>query len=716
MIRLLFGLMVLGVVANIVGCGGVSETDMRKYAIRRPKDDEDDDTKPNVPSAPTPNRPAPNAGATPNGNSPVATAPSPTSPNPTSPNTPTAAPGAPAPNAGNASSVDSSVSDTRQPDPSLSITQRRQMTIDNMRRITRAIEAYREANGTYPPRAICTKGGHPLLSWRVLLLPTLGYQSLYDQFKLDEPWDSLHNQPLVKLIPSVFQSPDRFDTSTNYLVPVAGTAAFSGTKGKHPRRWEDGIRNIAILLEVDDTHSVPWSAPNDLELNLRQPTMGLGGLRADGFFVGWGGGQVGRVAADVSPRDAKAMFTVDGGETFSSASISRAANATPLVTGPRPGVNRPPVTVAANQPSNAGPVGVAPPPPAAVSNPGFTYVPPGGGASGADSLLSKAIIARDAELNNDAYRLILAAYVTGEPVQVAYQWFPTLRRPALAVRFGAGVSYAGTQSDSVRNQFRTNSNTEGRRDARSQLNSVVGDLTDPVFDQLTQFKPIVPPMLSQPSPRQRRNNRRLALNMGPHVEVIGEGDRNTLIRAAMQAQVDVLLYFDVSERATRTNKKSKSVKFSVIDVWRGRDLLAPQEVNYLRREMADTNALYEDPIDKIAENFRRFLTDKLRGEPIPPALRETHAKKRVVSLARRRVPDPLSVLAEVKFYRDAGLLSVQDQMTAYQQILRNEAAGTELLAGGPNERQTAIREWIPVISPETVLRAQRGYGGDDDDD
>jgi len=271
MIRLLKGLMVLSLIATIVGCGGVSENDMRKYAIRRPKDDEDETPKkPNV-ATPSPavarantSGPQAGSGAAPVAAAPVAAAPAAgnASPGPSNTVVPGGTALAPPPpgslGGGVNADVDPSVSDTKQPDANLSISERRQMTIDNMQRITRAIEAYREANGSYPPRAIFSKGGQPMLSWRVLLLPTLGYQALYDKFKLNEPWDSINNAPLVKMIPSVFQSPDRFDTSTNYLVPVGNTCAFSGTRGNHPRRWEDGIpREAAAEKTLPTNHQRP---------------------------------------------------------------------------------------------------------------------------------------------------------------------------------------------------------------------------------------------------------------------------------------------------------------------------------------------------------------------------------------------------------------------------------------------------------------------------
>ena len=48
------------------------------------------------------------------------------------------------------------------------------------------------------------ESGRELLSWRVFLLPYLGEEALYKQFRLNEPWDSPHNRTLVDKMPAVF--------------------------------------------------------------------------------------------------------------------------------------------------------------------------------------------------------------------------------------------------------------------------------------------------------------------------------------------------------------------------------------------------------------------------------------------------------------------------------------------------------------------------------
>src|SRR5262249_37697091 len=48
------------------------------------------------------------------------------------------------------------------------------------------------------------KDEKPLLSWRVAILPYIGEEELYKQFRLDEPWDSENNKKLIVKMPKVF--------------------------------------------------------------------------------------------------------------------------------------------------------------------------------------------------------------------------------------------------------------------------------------------------------------------------------------------------------------------------------------------------------------------------------------------------------------------------------------------------------------------------------
>src|SRR4051794_8582362 len=74
----------------------------------------------------------------------------------------------------------------------------------SLKRIGLALHSYHDVNGRLPPAVVYGKDGRPLYSWRVLLLPYLEEELLYRQFKQDEPWDSKHNQALVKETPRCY--------------------------------------------------------------------------------------------------------------------------------------------------------------------------------------------------------------------------------------------------------------------------------------------------------------------------------------------------------------------------------------------------------------------------------------------------------------------------------------------------------------------------------
>ena len=124
--------------------------------------------------------------------------------------------------------------------------------------------------------------------WRVHLLPSLEQSELYKQFHLDEPWDSPHNRSLIARMPPVYDNPNRpKDGKTNYLVPVGRGTVFDGDSGIALDDIKDGSRNTVLLVEADEDRAVPWTKPDDLDVNLDRPMDGLGHFRNSGFLVGF---------------------------------------------------------------------------------------------------------------------------------------------------------------------------------------------------------------------------------------------------------------------------------------------------------------------------------------------------------------------------------------------------------------------------------------------
>jgi hypothetical protein len=163
---------------------------------------------------------------------------------------------------------------------------RRNASINNMRQIGLALLNYHDIYKSFPPRAVVDKQGKPLLSWRVKILPYVEENELYKQFRLDEPWDSEHNKELLSQMPAVYRNPNLpDDTKTNYLVPVGDDTIFSGDEGARLHDIRDGTSKTIMVLEVDADRAVPWTKPDDYEVDADEPLAGLGHIRAGGIFL-----------------------------------------------------------------------------------------------------------------------------------------------------------------------------------------------------------------------------------------------------------------------------------------------------------------------------------------------------------------------------------------------------------------------------------------------
>jgi hypothetical protein len=157
---------------------------------------------------------------------------------------------------------------------------------NNLNNIGRAMWNYQEVNRTLPPAAIRDKQGRPLLSWRVLLLPHLEEENLYQEFHLDEPWDSPHNLRLLPRMPWVYLSPASVNPppsfTTYYQVFVGKGTAFEGNQGlRAPDDFPDGADKTILVVEA--ATPVPWTKPEDLTYSAGLPLPALGHLSQDWF-------------------------------------------------------------------------------------------------------------------------------------------------------------------------------------------------------------------------------------------------------------------------------------------------------------------------------------------------------------------------------------------------------------------------------------------------
>jgi hypothetical protein len=190
-------------------------------------------------------------------------------------------------------------------------------TMNKMKQITTALLQYQSARDRFPPAAIMSADGKPGLSWRVAILPMLEENGLYQQFKLNEPWDSAHNKPLIARMPSIYQSPgsDLDEGYTNYLAVVSSdTIISSGPKGTRSVDVRDGMSRTVMIVEADDDYAAIWTKPDDYTWDTTQPDYGLGHIWSRIFFVGYGDGRIETLDAGLNPEQLNAYFSRSGGE------------------------------------------------------------------------------------------------------------------------------------------------------------------------------------------------------------------------------------------------------------------------------------------------------------------------------------------------------------------------------------------------------------------
>jgi hypothetical protein len=186
---------------------------------------------------------------------------------------------------------------------------------NNLKQLMLAMINYNDANGHLPTSAVFDKDGKALLSWRVLLLPYIDEKTLYDEFHLDEPWDSEHNKPLLAKMPKIFapvRGHKKDKDSTVYQVFTGKDTPFDGQKAAlFPASFADGTSNTLLIFEA--AKAVPWTKPTDLEFDQDKELPKLGGMFEKGFHAAMADGSVMFIRKDFDEPTMKlAIMPADG--------------------------------------------------------------------------------------------------------------------------------------------------------------------------------------------------------------------------------------------------------------------------------------------------------------------------------------------------------------------------------------------------------------------
>jgi hypothetical protein len=210
---------------------------------------------------------------------------------------------------------------------------RRMPCANNLKQIALALHNYHDVYKSFPPAYVADENGRPMHSWRVLILPFLEQQSLYDAYRFDEPWDGPNNRKLLTRMPSVYSCPSqqprnsRTHTHTSYVAVVGENTAWPGQGGRVFREIVDGSGQSLLVCEFANRQS-DWMEPTDIgytdaiELLTSRDSYPYTGHVYQSFFYEWSNGRsvamadgsVRFLVQEIEADDARRLLTVNDGE------------------------------------------------------------------------------------------------------------------------------------------------------------------------------------------------------------------------------------------------------------------------------------------------------------------------------------------------------------------------------------------------------------------
>lgn len=202
---------------------------------------------------------------------------------------------------------------------------RRNVCVSNLKQIGMALRMYSDANNTLPPAFVADASGEPLYSWRVLLLPYLEQNALFDQFDKEKAWNSPENSAVCETNVPAYRCPSSpggsADALTSYVLVTGPQALFDGPKRPTFGDIKDSASNTVLLIETRDL-DIHWAEPRDVtfdevlaRFSQGEPS-GPGSYHPGGMNVLLSDGSTTFIANSIDPQVLRALLTPAGEEVI----------------------------------------------------------------------------------------------------------------------------------------------------------------------------------------------------------------------------------------------------------------------------------------------------------------------------------------------------------------------------------------------------------------
>ena len=184
-----------------------------------------------------------------------------------------------------------------------------------LKQIGMCLCCYRDHHGTGPLFSSGDDEGNPTPSWRVLLLPFMEKDDLFNEYDSSSPWDSDENLPLLDKIPEVFfcaVDDQRRAGDTNLVAVLGPGTAWSQREGIDLAALKRTAATTAIILEIQNS-GIGWTENRDITLaELKQLIRDRGRFptpHKNGFNVLFADGSVYGIKASIPEETLAELFS-----------------------------------------------------------------------------------------------------------------------------------------------------------------------------------------------------------------------------------------------------------------------------------------------------------------------------------------------------------------------------------------------------------------------
>jgi DNA-directed RNA polymerase subunit RPC12/RpoP len=191
---------------------------------------------------------------------------------------------------------------------------RRSSSMNNLKQIGIALHNYHDTHGQFPPAVVTDANGQPLYSGRVLLLPFMEQQAIFNAFNKNERWDSPANMALSQTVIKTFVDPSNPNQGpdSSYAFVTGTGSLFEAGQPIRIQNITDGTSNTLALIEVQSTGG-SWAAPN--EIDIAQLAGGLpDGSHPGGNLALFADASVRFISESIDPQMLQHLSTRAGGE------------------------------------------------------------------------------------------------------------------------------------------------------------------------------------------------------------------------------------------------------------------------------------------------------------------------------------------------------------------------------------------------------------------